>query len=164
MRLLVLIIACLPLPHVSFGQDTSRIEKNNADSLTMYQTSVRDTSPYLYHELCFGGTVGSPGILNLVCGYSWNSFGVRIAGGTAGGFIGIQANLSYVLSRGHDYLSEISLLGLTAHGITGTYYGVGASWSINIGGFFLEVGYPYRLDKNDTQFDVNFIFQIGYVH
>lgn len=169
MSSIVFIVVLFVLPSISLGQDTS-IVLSRADTLISNGTLTNDTSTYLYHKILFGAVFGTPGILNFVAGYSWDNVGIRISGGGmfllfgSGGLRGIQGNFSWVLFREENTLSEISLLGLTSSGISGTFYGVGASWSINIGGFFFEIGYPYRLDKNNLQFDLRPLLQIGYVH
>jgi hypothetical protein len=170
MRSIILIVSLFIFPIVASGQETSGVRKSYIDSSVLMQQIEYDTSAYLSQKVIFGAAYGTPGILNLVFGYNWSSYGVRVSGGGmfllfgTEGLRGIQANLSYVLYRKRNFMIDISAVGMNSTDRTGTFQAIGMTCSMNSGGFFLELGYPYRLDKNNTQSDMRPLFQIGYVH
>jgi hypothetical protein len=110
--------------------------------------------PYAGEYPVLGLTYGSPTVLNLVAGYYFPFFGVKLSGAYWGGTRGIQANLSLKLVDDQDFLANFSLVG----GVVGTtnanngysiwspglwsstnwtYDGIG--FDINYGGFMFEL-------------------------
>jgi hypothetical protein len=167
----IFIFFILIIPAVAPGQGLdNKIDSSFEDPVVIINPNYFDTSEYLSHRAIFGLGVGSPAFFNFIVGYNWKSFGIRLSAGSlfsligSGNFWGVQGNLSHVFYRKKKFLIDISLVGMSVTGVSGTLQQVGISCSMNLRGFFVELGYPYRLDKNNTQFEWRPLLQIGYVH
>lgn len=113
-----------------------------------------------------GVTAFYPAWGNLVAGYYFKDFGVKVSGGYWGEDTwGAQLNLGMKLSETKTFLSNLSIVvGAIAPKdyIDRTYAGIGVD--LNASGFALEGDLVNGKSKETGEFAPVFLFQMGYIH
>ena len=151
-------------------------EEDSLENVESYPRHHRATG-FLENDFAFGGTIGTPGGLNVIAEKYIQQFGLRVEAGAFGLFplseiAGYQADLCFVLSR-----NEIALLECSAFYLR--YYSssidddnsnwtqiYGAGIAVDAKGFFFQIGFsPSYFKSLSPNFISLFpsIFQIGYV-
>lgn len=133
-------------------------------------------SAYLLNTFVFGVSLGTPGGINLIGGYYWKQIGIRIEIGgiivpPSIGWAGYSASLSYILIRGKNWFWEISSFGMRLIDLDGnSRFSLGGSSSVNVGGFFVELGLTagstggFHWGDNLLSGNLIPLIQIGYVY
>jgi hypothetical protein len=122
------------------------------DSLAIVEMFARrhPESPFLKRDIAIGGSLGTPGIVNFIAEGYYDRVGLRIEGGAMLVLLafgaGWQADVSYVLLRGSDYLLECSAIYFKSiftsfdAGETTWYNGIGVGMGVTSGPIFLQLG------------------------
>ena len=161
-----------------------KIDMSNVQK--MMKVEYEDKTIYYKDYSEFGGSLGTPAGLNLNYVHWFSPYGIGISGMYWGDFYGIQGNFKYKLSDNRDRSHSLSLIAgrwYISYQNIDPYMGyeednlfdwkyIGATYNLNYGGFWLEVGITASEVKIEPKVEVfNFdgilpqlVFQIGYVY
>ncbi len=159
------------------GRSADSTFQARMDSLnTLRSPNSRSSKMYLEDDFAFGGTIGTPGGLNIISEKYFNRIGIRAEFGAFGlvpfwGIAGYQADLSYVILRSKHELLECTLFYYNSF-LEGADMPVislnrnsGVAVSFNGKGFFVQIGFTPSFFKQFSSADPwPSLFQIGYVN